>query len=117
MVKFGRKITPQLKYHPSETFSNGEDHESDAETAAEDENDSKKKKVTPLLSPNLKDVAKKGRKTVTIFRRYLVKNDDNLHPFALEIHRKEKMLLLDCKINVKEILRVDKRDQNGVGAA
>lgn len=133
MVKLGKETSPhhvtcyahgihlavcdvlykKAKHTPSVPLTDencsGSDTESATEDEDEDEDDSKQVEVTPVLSPNLQNVVKKVRKTVKIFRRSPVKNDDNLQPFVLETFGKEKMLLLDCKTRWNSLLTMLER--------
>ena len=87
-------------------------------------------KVTPKTTPLLKvktilrrkkSIKQKVQKSVQLFRRSTVKNDDHLQPYISKNFRRKDMLLLDCKTRRNSLLTMLERfhelKKAGYGAA
>ena len=61
------------------------------------------------IIPEIKEIIKKVRKVVKIFRKFSIKNDDNLQPQVQQSFGKEKSLFLDCKIRWNSLLNMLQR--------
>ena len=87
--------------------------ESDGEENAEkkfdkQECDEKQQNCFDII-PGIKEIIKKVRKIVKIFRKSFLKNDDNLQPQVQQSFGKEKSLFLDCKTRWNSLLNIFQR--------
>ena len=60
------------------------------------------------IIPEIKEIIKKVRKIIKIFRKSPIKNDDNLQPQVQQSFGKEKSLFLDCKTRWNSLLNTRK---------
>lgn len=129
MKKFGRETAPlhtlclahaihlcvcDVIYKRSEVSQdqeeNEEEHESEEDCDCEGDCDCEYEDIndTAFFS-NFGEIVSKVRRTIKIFRKSPVNNDDALQPYVVEAYGEEKVLFLDCRTRWNSTLKMLKR--------
>ena len=91
------------------TVSNESDGEENPEEKSDDHGSDEEQQNCFDIIPEIKEIIKKVRKIVKIFRKFPVRYDDNLQPQVQQSFGKEKSLFLDCKIRWNSLLNMLQR--------
>ena len=86
----------------------GDGEENAEEKSDEQECDEEQQNCFDII-PEIKEIVKKLRKIVKIFRMSPVKNDENLQPQVQQSFGKKKSLFLDCKTRQNSLLNMLQR--------
>ena len=90
------------------TANDESDGEENAEEKSDEQECDEKQKNCFDIIPEIKEITKKVRKIVKIFRKS-VKNDDSVQPQVQQCFGKEKSLFLDCKSRWNSMLNMLRR--------
>ena len=91
------------------TVSDESDGEENPEEKSDEHGSDEEQQNCFDIIPEIKEIIKKVRIIVKIFRKSPVKNDDNLQPQVQQSFGKEKSLFLDCKIRWNSLLNMLQR--------